>query len=131
MHENQAAPASLSLGGKLRLGTKADLLDCLGVEEVQSTCSPAVDAKLHDGAAEIHMLNPGTARTFQEYSDLVFLPYVSNQLTTAMRVDIDVYIPDSVKGTIRKKRGKGHPKASGSKYSNPEKLDRLSSRGRE
>ena len=131
MHENQAPPPSLSLGGKLRLGTKADLLDCLGVEEVQSTCSPAVDAKLHDGAAEIHMLNPGTARTFQECSDLVFLPYVSNQLTTAMRVDIDVYIPDSMKDTIRKKRRKGHPKESGSKYSIPEKLERLSSRGRE
>ena len=109
MRENQAAPPSLSLVGKLRLGTKADLLDYLGVEEIQSTGSPAVDAKSLDGTAVVHMLNPGTARTFQEYSDLVFLPYVSNQLTTATRVDIvwDVYIPDSVKGTIRKKRGKG------------------------
>ena len=45
---------SLSLGGKLRLGTKADLLDCLGVEKIQSTGSPAVDAKLLDGAASSH-----------------------------------------------------------------------------
>ena len=32
-HENQAAPPSLSLGGKIRLGTKADLLNCLELEE--------------------------------------------------------------------------------------------------
>ena len=109
MHENQDAPPLLSLGGKLRLGTKADLLDCLGLEEVQSTSSPAIDAKLLDGAAIVQMLTPGTARTFQEYSDLVFLTYVSNQLATAKRVDTvwDVYIPDSLKGTTRQKRGKG------------------------
>ena len=109
MHENQATPPSLSLGGKLRLGNKADLLSCLGLEEVQSTCTLAVDAKLLDGAAVIQMLNRGTAQTFQQYSDLVFLPYISNQLTTARRVDIvwDVYIPDSLKGSTREKRGKG------------------------
>ena len=109
MHENQAVPPSLSSGGKLRLGTKADLLDCLGLEGLQSTDAPVVDAKLLDGAAIVQMLNPGTARTFQEYSDLVFLSYVSNQLTTAKRVDIvwDEYIPDSLKGTNRQKRGKG------------------------
>ena len=88
MHENQAAPPSLSLGGKLRLGTKEDLLDCLGLEGMQSTGTPAVDAKLLDGAAVVQMLNPGTARTFQEYSDQVFLSYVSNQLTTTKRVDV-------------------------------------------
>ena len=100
---------SITLGGKLRLGNKADLLGCLGLEEMQSTCAPAVDAKLLDGAAIVQMLNPGMARTFQEYSDLVFLSYVSNQLTTARRLDIvwDVYIPDSLKGFTRQKRGKG------------------------
>ncbi len=48
MDENQAAPPSLSSGGKLRLG---DLLGCLGLEELQSTGTPAVDAKLLDGVA--------------------------------------------------------------------------------
>ena len=76
MHENQATPPSLSFGGKLCLGTKAELLDCLGLKEIQSTGTPAVDAKLLDGAAVVQMLNPGTAITFQEYSDLVFLSYV-------------------------------------------------------
>ena len=104
MHENQATPSSLSLGGKLRLGNKADLFGCL--ELIQSTCAPDVDATFVDGTAVVQMLSPGTAQTVQEYSDLVFLSYVSNQLTSAMRVDIvwDVYIPDSLKGTTRQKR---------------------------
>ena len=71
-HENQAAPPSLSLGGKLRLGTKADLLCCpeLGVKV---TDTPAVfNAKFFGGAAVVQMLNPGTARTFQDYFDMVF-----------------------------------------------------------
>jgi len=108
-HENQAIPPSLSIGGKLRLGTKADLLDCLELEKKQSTNTPVVNAKLFDGAAVVQMLNPGTAKTFQEYADTVFLPYISNHLATAQRVDIvwDVYIPDSLKDVTRQKRGKG------------------------
>ena len=40
-HENQAA---LSAGGGLRLGTKADRLQCLALEEKQSVNVPVVDA---------------------------------------------------------------------------------------
>ena len=70
---------------------------------MQSTCAPDVRV---DGVAVVQMLSPGTAQTLQEYSDLMFLSYVSHQLTLAMRVDIvwDVYIPDSLKGTTRQKR---------------------------
>ena len=55
------------------------------------------------------MLNPKTAKTFQEYADIVFAPYVFSQLATAQRVDIvwDRYIQDSLKSTTRQKRGKG------------------------
>lgn len=108
-HENQAAPPSLSVGGKIRLGTKADLLHCLELEEKQSANTPVVDVKLLDGAAIVQMLNPGMARTFQEYADQVFTSYVSTQLATTQRVDVvwDVYIPDSLKSTTRQKRGKG------------------------
>ena len=55
------------------------------------------------------MLNTGMAKTFQEYADMVFLPYVSNQLATTNRVDIvwDTYITGSLKETTRQKRGKG------------------------
>jgi len=76
MHENQASSPSLSMGGKLQLGNKADLLRCLQSEEVQSTTAPSVDAKLLDVAAIVQMLSPGTTRTFQEYLDQVFSSYI-------------------------------------------------------
>ena len=108
-YENQAAPPSLSVGGGLRHGTKADLLQCLASEETQSVNAPIIDAKLYDGAAKVQMLNPGTAKTFQGYADNVFSSYVASQLEAAQRVDLvwDVYIADSLKSSTREKRGKG------------------------
>ena len=53
MPENPATPPSQSLGGKLCLGNKADLLGCLGLEEMQSACAPDVDATFVDGAAVV------------------------------------------------------------------------------
>ena len=49
---------------------------------------PTVDAKFLDCAAVVQMLNPGTAKTFQNYADLIFMPYVKSQLQSADRVDI-------------------------------------------
>ena len=42
-------------------------------------------------------------KTFQNYADLVFIPYVKSQLETADRVNIvwDVYIPESLKMETR------------------------------
>ena len=52
------------------------------------------------------MLNPGTAKTFLDYAEQMFLPYVSAQLEITTRVDIvwDVYQTDSLKGTTRHER---------------------------
>ena len=60
-------------------------------------------------AAIVQMLKPGTSKTFKEYSEQVFLPYVKSQLQKANRIDItwDRYFTDSLKGTARAKRGKG------------------------
>ena len=71
--------------------------------------APKVDAIILDGAAVVHMLHPGTARTFQDYADTVFGSYILSQLQSANRVDIvwDVYMEDSLKATTREKRGKG------------------------
>ena len=64
---------------------------------------------LLDGAAIVNMLKPGPSRTFQEYSQGVFLPYVEGQLRSVQRVDVvwDKYNADSLKATARSKRGKG------------------------
>ena len=97
------------MGGNLRFGTKADLMPCLEAETTSSKEFPMVDAIFLDGSAVVQMLNPGTAKTFLEYVDQVFVPYASSQLENATRIDIvwDVYQPNSLKGAARLNRRKG------------------------
>ena len=76
-HEQHACPPSLSQGGKLRLGSKADIMPCLEVENAATEASPLFDSKFLDGAAVVQMLNPGTANTFLDYAKQMCLPYVS------------------------------------------------------
>ncbi|KAG7160440.1 hypothetical protein Hamer_G001690, partial [Homarus americanus] len=111
-HENQACPPSLSSMGKLRLGTKSDLVYCL--EELippttrDSTPAaepePSVD-KIDSSTADA----PGTSCTFSECSTQIFLPYINSQLQYANRVDLvwDEYIPGSLKIYTSSNRGKG------------------------
>lgn len=58
-----------------------------------------------DGAAVVQMLKPGTAKTFQEYSDIVFVPHIQRWLKKVRRVDViwDVYRQSSLKSSIREK----------------------------
>ena len=62
-----------------------------------------------DGAAVVNMLKPRTAKTFLEYGDQVFYPFIESKLRDVSRVDVvfDQYLPDSLKETARQKRGKG------------------------
>ena len=108
-NEIQGVPPAISCGGKPRIGTKADLLHCFEscvASKPQST--PEVDAIILDGAVVIYTLHPGTAKTFQEYADFVFGPYISSQIDKTSCVDVvwDVYLPDSLKEKSRQKRGK-------------------------
>ena len=107
-YENQATPPSLSQGCKIRLGTKADLLHSLPIEENQTANAPVFQGKFLDGAAVLLMLNTGTASTFQQYFDTVFYSYITTQLQTVQRVDVvfDTYIQNSLKSTTRQKRGR-------------------------
>ena len=108
-HENQAFPPVLSQFGELRTGTKSELLPCL--EKISSVQVewPSVKAFLLDCAAIVNMLSPGPSKTFMEYSQGVFLPFVKSQLQHVLRVDVvwDIYIADNLKTTTRNKRGKG------------------------
>lgn len=63
-----------------------------------------------DGAAAINMLKPtNTVKAFQEYADLVFIPYFKGQLQHVQRLGIiwDEYVPNCLKETTRGKRGCG------------------------
>ena len=70
---------------------------------------PKVDAKILDGAFIVQLLSSRTSRTFQEFSDTVFIPYVLSQLEGISRLDVvwDVTLPDSLKSCTRQKRGHG------------------------
>ena len=108
-HENQACPPSLSATGKLHLGTKSDMLECLeGLSEAQSE-APKVTNVVIDGAVLVQMLKPGAAETFEEYAHQVFIPYISEQFQHVSRLDLvwTSYVVDSLKATARAKRGKG------------------------
>ena len=48
----------------------------------------SIDAKVLDRAAIVRMVRPGSCRTFEEYSQQMFLPYITSQLETVSRVDI-------------------------------------------
>ena len=56
----------------------------------------------------MNILKPsGACKTFSDYANQVYLPYISNQLQSVKRVDIiwDRYIPNSLKVQTRDKRG--------------------------
>ena len=87
-HEIQSFPPSLSDLGKLHLpSTKSDLLKCLelpGLSEPPST----YDCIVLDGAVIVHFLPTKAVSTFNEYTDHVFIPYISKQLQSSTRVDV-------------------------------------------
>ena len=55
------------------------------------------------------MMKSAAAKTFDEYSQQVFIPYIFSQLRSVSRVDLvwDTYKDDSLKGIARAMRGKG------------------------
>ncbi|CAC5369406.1 unnamed protein product [Mytilus coruscus] len=93
----------------MRLGTKSDLLSkCLEPLTTTTGDVPEVDVLVIDGAAIVNMLKPSTSRTFDDYADLIFCPYIRKHLETVARVDVvwDAYIENSLKAATRSKRGK-------------------------
>ena len=108
-HKNQSFSPSLSQYGKIRSGTKSDLLSYLETNGQAQAQRPSVEAQRLDGEAIVNILKPGASKTFQEYSETLFLPYVINQLRNVERVDVvwDRYLPDSLTDSGRGEREKG------------------------
>ena len=108
-HENMEYPPSLSNNGDINSGNKSDLLSCL--EDVtispdnnhQSTCI------ILDGAVIVQMLKPGSVKTFDQYANTTFIPYIVVQAKKYKRVDLvwDSYLENSLKARTREKRGSG------------------------
>ena len=62
-HENQSCPPSLSVAGKLHLGTKSDLLVCLEDISAAQSVAPIVTSAVIDGAAIVQILKRGGVKT--------------------------------------------------------------------
>ena len=110
-HENQAFPPSLAHNGQMRTGTKSELIECL-LEQINIPITqqhPQVDAVALDGGAIIHMLSPGLAKTFKQYTSEVFMPFLQQKLEYVKRLDLvfDQYFNNSLKTATRKSRGHG------------------------
>ncbi|KAG1681932.1 Solute carrier family 22 member 4 [Nymphon striatum] len=108
-HENQACPPALSDCGGLCTGTKSDLLTCLEDVFEANTETPPTTCIVLDGAAIVQMLKPATSKSFEEYAQHIFIPYISTKLQVVSRLDLvwDTYLADSLKCSTRAKRGQG------------------------
>ena len=101
VHENHAWPPSLATNCIMHHTNKSDLMECLESLVPQLESAPNVDGKIVDGAALVHTLDPKKSKvpvnTFQDYSQLVFLPYLEHMLQDVGRLDVvwDVYKEDS------------------------------------
>ena len=74
-HENQPCPPSLSVRGKLKLGTKSDIVRCL--EDAPEEQDDTIDVFVLHGLVILYVLKPAAAGTFcKSYVHDVILPYV-------------------------------------------------------
>ena len=109
-HENQSYPPSLCQASQMRQCTKSDLITCLDKEHnTKINNQPNVSCVIIDGAAAVQMINPGIRKTFAEYANQAFKPFIFMYLEKADRIDVvfDVYRADSLKTETRIKRGTG------------------------
>ena len=72
-------------------------------DNVADMCKLNVDAYVLDGAVIVQMVQPGCSKTFDEYREKIFLPYIQAILKNVNRLDIvfDVYIEHSLKSATR------------------------------
>ena len=109
-YENQPFPPSLAdSSGKMRHGTKSDIIGCLEEGIVCPHNPPRTSTIIFDGAAVVQMIKPKTGETFANYSSDTFGPYILNHLQKSTRIDVvfDEYHVDSLKSQTRESRGIG------------------------
>lgn len=125
-HENQLYPPALTVNGKIHHGTKSDLLKCFDTS-YDGDAPKSFHSKIFDGAALIHGLSPAGHIMFKDYAENAFIPLIKRELKNASRVDIvwDVYLPSSIKGCTREKRGSGIRVKVGAQTKIPKKWDQF------
>ena len=79
------------------------------LQSVKTDCQLFSKLYIRNGAVCVQMLKPQFCKTFQEYSEKVFLLHITKSLENVQRVDLvlDEYIPNTLKARMREKRGTG------------------------
>ena len=81
-HKNQPCPTSLSARGKLKLGTKSEIVRCLeDAPDKQDDITPSVDVVMLDGPARLCVLKPAASGTLREYACSGCVPTISGTST--------------------------------------------------
>ena len=82
MCENAREPPSLSSKGKLRSGTKSQIVGCLpGVpERGRNPAAKQATVLILDMAAVVHLVTPKHANVFGEYSEQHLIPFIESQM---------------------------------------------------
>ncbi len=109
-YENQREPPSLADRGRLRSGTKSDILKCLAVPNTACTDARDVTVQVLDMPALVHIVRPTHATTFNDYVSMHLVPYLTSNLSPSVeRIDAvwDVYPDDSLKLQTQLRRGSG------------------------
>ena len=81
-------------------------LDSSGMPSPSEFCG----CKILDSAAVVHFLSTDSVKTFTEYADKVFIPFLLQQLQQACRVDCvwDRYLPHSIEEATREQEDMAH-----------------------
>ena len=79
------------------------------VQKEQTEPPVSFDVNILDGAAVVHFLSTTSISTLNDYAGSVFIPHIMKKLESSKRVDVvwDTYITDSIKESVRERRGKG------------------------
>ena len=112
MHENQACPPSISKNGDILSSSKKSelLTDCIEpMVDGNNLMEPSCETIVIDAPVVVQSRAPGNAKTFSEYSNNVFIPYITRLLEKYKRVDViwDEYIDNSLKASACALHGKG------------------------
>lgn len=101
----------MSVNGALRTGKKSDILECFQKCYVVNNLltKPETTCSILDGPAIVNMVRPGDAKTFGDYAMNRFKSYIDNRYGDQLRVDVlfDIYTTNSLKASVREKRGEG------------------------
>ena len=89
-HENQACPPALLPNGEMGTTKRSDLVGCLEdlVPSKEETTVSKIQVSIIDGSAIVNILRPGSAQTFFDHAQQVFLPYISLNYSTQVQLTL-------------------------------------------